>query len=255
MEDCLTQMDACFNLLLPRFDIPDSSAQLQADSEGERPSTSGANSKGKEEKRRTISSGSFASLSSIDDESCSDEESLSDVVIVTSKEQGGDVAVGLASSSFSGLSNFFRKGSVTCSAKGKERAKGQLIQLHYMYVHHAQLALYVHTHTLLPGRPCGSGEGVYGEGVSSSSDDSDVEWEDVGPGDTSEDLLLQEHGFASRGYTIPIEIPSSSHVPIMENEDNSSILATLRETHHLLTDKYLPAVSRWMGVRGMSAYC
>ena len=85
------------------------------------------------------------------------------------------------------------------------------------------------------------------EGMSSSSDDSDVEWEDVGPGGKSEELL-QEHGFASRGYTIPIEIPSSSHVNVTETEDNSSILATLREAHHLLTDKYLPAITRWMEV-------
>lgn len=115
-----------------------------------------------------------------------------------------------------------------------------------------------HPHTLIPGGPCDSGdtgEGVDGEGVSSSSDDSDVEWEDVGPGDTSGDLLLQEHGFASRGYTIPIEIPSSSRVPITETEDNSSILAMLRETHHLLTEKYLPAVSRWMGVRSTPSLC
>ena len=47
------------------------------------------------------------------------------------------------------------------------------------------------------------------------SDDSDVEWEDVGPGEKSEDFL-QEHGFASRGYTIPIEIPSSSHVNVTD---------------------------------------
>ena len=123
MEDCLTQMEACFNLLLPRFDIPDSSTQLQADSEEEPLSTSVATSKGKEEKRRTISSGSFASLSSIDDECCSDEEGLSDVnVVVTNEEQDGEVAMGPAS--FSGLSNFFQKGRVICSAKGKERAKG-----------------------------------------------------------------------------------------------------------------------------------
>ena len=85
------------------------------------------------------------------------------------------------------------------------------------------------------------------EDMSSSSDDSDVEWEDVGPGEKSEEFL-QEHGFASRGYTIPIEISSSSHVNVTETEDNSSILATLREAHHLLTDKYLPVITRWMEV-------
>ena len=83
--------------------------------------------------------------------------------------------------------------------------------------------------------------------MSSSSDESDVEWEDVEPGDQSEEFL-HEHGFASRGITIPIEISSSSHVDINETEDNSSILATLGESHHLLTDKYLPAITRWMEV-------
>ena len=103
---------------------------------------------------------------------------------------------------------------------------------------------HAHMYSVLP-RDTGEPGGC--EDMSSSSDDSDVEWEDVGPGEKSEDFL-QEHGFASRGYTIPVEIPSSSHVNVTETEDNSSILATLREAHHLLTDKYLPVITRWMEV-------
>ena len=109
---------------------------------------------------------------------------------------------------------------------------------------------HAHMHICTSVWPRGGGElgdNSVCEGMSSSSDESDVEWEDVEPGDQSEEFL-HEHGFASRGITIPIEISSSSHVDITETEDNSSIIATLRESHHLLTEKYLPAITRWMEV-------
>lgn len=66
IEDCLRQMDACFNLLLPRFEIPETGAAV--------PSTSPAGKvKSHKLRRRTHSSGSFASLGS-SDFSDSDEE-------------------------------------------------------------------------------------------------------------------------------------------------------------------------------------
>ena len=82
MEECLTQMDACFNLLIPRFDLPDLSTQLLTDSSGDWSSTSTAMPVRKEERRRraTISSGSFASLSNTDEECGSDDEEEEDYV-------------------------------------------------------------------------------------------------------------------------------------------------------------------------------
>ena len=90
-----------------------------------------------------------------------------------------------------------------------------------------------------------------------SDSDSEVEWEDVDPvlptsppahphtfvGShdplsssnplMSAEMDLQAHGIATHGFSIPIEIDT---VPVLrENEDNSSILATLRESKQLLS--------------------
>lgn len=72
-----------------------------------------------------------------------------------------------------------------------------------------------------------------------------MEWEDVDP-QQSNALLFQEHGLVSRGYSIPIEL--STQPQIAENEDNSSIIATLRENYQLLRTKYLKNVNKWLEV-------
>ena len=159
MDECLTQMDACFNLLIPRFDLPDFSTQLLSDSSGEGPSTSTAVPVRKEERRRrrtTISSGSFASLSNTDDECGSDvedvcgggeemergrvcgggEEVERGRVCGGGEERGcgllEDVTAEKQDSVVSAMvqagvtaASCFKKGTITLDTKGKGKAKGQ----------------------------------------------------------------------------------------------------------------------------------
>ena len=162
MDECLTQMDACFNLLIPRFELPDFSTQLLSDSGGEGPSTSTAVPVRKEERRRrrtTISSGSFASLSNTDDECGSDEEEEQYVCgggeeMERGRVCGGgeevergrvcgegeerdcglleDVTAEKQDSVVSAMvqagitaASCFKKGTITLDTKGKGKAKGQ----------------------------------------------------------------------------------------------------------------------------------
>ena len=143
MEECLTQMDACFNLLIPRFDLPELSTQLLTDSGGDWSSTSTVMPVRKEERRRraTISSGSFASLSNTDDECGSDEEEEEDYVCEREEEMEKGRVCGEGEESECGLledvtaekqdsvvatgANCFKKGTITLDTKGKGKAKGQ----------------------------------------------------------------------------------------------------------------------------------
>lgn len=79
-------------------------------------------------------------------------------------------------------------------------------------------------------------------GENSDSDCSDVEWEEVEPVDEE----LRAHGIADNGYTLTIELPAT--LEVVKGEDNTSVVDTLRERQHLLTNNYLPAVNRWIQV-------
>ena len=79
----------------------------------------------------------------------------------------------------------------------------------------------------------------------SDSDDSDEEdWEEVEGNDKDE---LQEHGITGHSYNLTIELPRM--VEILENTENTSIISTLRERHHMVINRYLPAVCKWIQVR------
>lgn len=84
---------------------------------------------------------------------------------------------------------------------------------------------------------------------SESDSDSELEWEDVSPVSTQMSTLdfdMQAHGVATHGFSIPIQLDA---VPILrEDENNVSILTALRENKRLLTEKYLPTISKWMEV-------
>ena len=91
------------------------------------------------------------------------------------------------------------------------------------------------------------------------SSDSEVEWEDVEPVYTAQvGVDLQEHGLIAHSFSIPIQL--NPRVEVKETEDNSSILATLRERKKMLVSHHLPAINRcleasldhciWLGPQG-----
>ena len=225
IEDCLKQMDSCFNLLLPRFDLPEPHT-----CPSHHPFTSG------QLRLRSASSESFFSLGSSEYYSEGEEEEEGE-----GGEGEGDVMENvndLRSVSADGVEQQEVKGRVTTECEAVCEVKGQVTP-----------ECEAVTMRGLPsdreggGSEGGGGEGGGGDGDSDSSDDSDVEWEDVEP---EVDTLLQEHGLSSRGITIPIEL--SLQARVVETEDNCSIIATLRETRQLLREKFLPSVIKWMEV-------
>lgn len=85
----------------------------------------------------------------------------------------------------------------------------------------------------------------------SDTSDSDVEWEDV-PGE-EEDVPgeeeappLQQHGFTSHSFSVPIEL--TARVEVRETADNRSILDTLRDCRQQLMDHFFPVTARWLEV-------
>lgn len=78
---------------------------------------------------------------------------------------------------------------------------------------------------------------------SGSDSDSEFEWEDVDP---AFDFDLQAHGIATHGFSIPIQFDA---IPVLrEDKNNSSILTALKENKHLLADKHLLTINKWMEV-------
>lgn len=256
IEDCLAQVESCFNLLVPRFDIPDiySSAESQeSSSELSLPPQQGEGTEDveddavreeerKERKRkRTTSSCSFASLSSGDGSNDDESETLSLVHPASEEEKeksdgslkDEDILARLYTTS-SSIGQGLKIGvtNSASSSKGKGKLKSDMSEE-------------------VRGDSKDSGAGGADDNDSDSS--SDVEWEDVpilGPSLGSHDQAaeLQEHGFTSRGFSIPITIELGNQPEVRETEDNTSIIATLQECKQLLSEKYLPNINKWMEV-------
>ena len=265
IEDCLAQVESCFNLLVPRFDIPDifaSPESSEVTSVIEPPSRDightaepvVAEGRGERERKRkrTESSCSFVSLSSGEEES-SDE--------IEGDERSDGEIIGVVPPTLP-----------TCDEERREE-DGQMGDdgdfLSHLYtssssVSHGQML----RATVSSGTSKGKGKlkndnaisevKTVEESVRADSDDdsdssSDVEWEEVPiPRPESHDPAsdLQEHGLTSRGFTIPITIELSSQPEVRETEDNTSIITTLLECKHLLSETYLPKINKWMGVGG-----
>ena len=263
IEDCLAQVESCFNLLVPRFDIPDiySSAESQESSFELSPphqnnqgteETVGEEEDRKERKRkRTVSSGSFVSLSSgdeSDDNDSGNEEgetpSLEHMTCTNERKKADELIkdedilrrlYGLSSTTSTSIDGQGLKLGATISATGSRKGKGKL---------KSDIA------EEIDGKA--PDEETGGPANSSDSDSSsDVEWEDVpmsGSHDQGGADLLQEHGLTSRGFSIPITIELSTQPEVRETEDNASIIATLQECKQLLSEKYLPTINKWMEV-------
>lgn len=215
IDGCLTEMESCFNLLLPRFELPDiysTSAGTSQDtafnqdtsnqdesSLGLKPAGSYLENLEVQSRRRMISSsGSFVSLS----EGSGSEGSGND------DEGGGSGDEGKLGTSHK---------ATVCDDKRLDVGSMQSTD---------------------PPPP-------------DSDSDSDVEWEDVEPAVGTEGELgaeLQEHGMASLGFSVPVQL--NRHVEVRETEDNSSILAILHERRQMLLTNHLPTLSKCMEVRG-----
>ena len=258
IEDCLAQVESCFNLLVPRFDIPDiySSAESH-DSSFElspprrRTEVEDGEEERKERKRIVSSAGSFVSLSSgeeSDDDDgneeegdtpslvctdCTNEQGKADELTAKDEEILRHLYVPSTTTSTSADGRIVKLG--TTSSTGSRKGKGKL---------RSDMAEEIGIRTL---------EDIGGTNSDDSDSSSDVEWEDVPMSGSHDQLLqgaadLQEHGLMSRGFSIPITIELSTVPEVRETEDNASIIATLQECKQLLSEKYLPTISKWMEV-------
>ena len=232
--DCLTQTDSCFNLLLPRFDLPDLYSctpytdQLPEEGNTAVPSTS-SRSEGCSTKKRTMSSTSFASVSSSGECSTQEETSVEEESILAGSCRSESVLASIYGTTTSAAGSKDGRTSAG-TGKGKEKFTSDC--------------------------ECAEHEDVYKAGEEEAhSSDSEVEWEDVEPiaqlegmlKEMPEELLeLQQHGFASHNFSIPVEV--TSQFEVIEDEDNSNILATLRESRQMLTCIFLPTIIKWMEV-------
>ena len=199
IDSCLKQMDSCFDLLLPRFDV--------AEDVCTQPPLS---FKPGEFRSCTLSSGSFASLESMDgseseaemereaqlqdntvtlvDSCCSSqfengreggEEGRKGVV--GDGEKGKEKVVMEDMSSSGGVEEEEEKGGVE-EGGGVEEEKG--------------------------GVEKEEKGGVEEEEGGVSSDESDVEWVDVEPIHTASLAQMKENGFISQGLSISIQLPA-----------------------------------------------
>ena len=207
IDTCLKQMDTCFNLLLPRFDTAEDEV---------RPLPSGAHSEGDREgfRGRALSSGSFASLGSVE-WSGSETEMEGDGTIEDSLAESEECAKAASGAPGGGTLTADRESDSELNLRQNSRAS-------------EAAALSVYGTAGGGGKGQGSGDrgkgkgkevekraevgSVSGETVKMgegdedvSSDESEVEWEEVAPVSLTQ---LQQHGFIGRGVSIPIQLPT-----------------------------------------------
>ena len=229
IDGCITEVEACFNLLLPRFDLPDiytSTTAAQSDSQD-----------------RSVSQDSITTQ----DKSISQDSTNSQDIDIN--QDSSSIIQGTntpgCSSSKNGASSRRRTvssaGSFVSLSEGSGSEEGEEEEEEAV----GQDSGGVTGHSPRQARNVGNSPG------SESDSDSEVEWEEVealcgGEGEVW-GADMQEHGLAGRGFSIPVQL--SSHVEVEETEDNSSILATLRERKKQLLHHLLPTLNKCLEVR------
>ena len=102
----------------------------------------------------------------------------------------------------------------------------------------------------------GNSEGQSQETVQLDSDDSeefgeitddDSEDEDEQDEDFEEVDFVRQHGLGSQHYRLSIEI-NDQVVELVETNDNTDLLAALKEQCVLMEKKYLPMIQKWLEV-------
>ena len=243
---CLTEIESCFQLLLPRYDIPldtrthsttnlnskqsapplnahDSrqSCTLQSHSRDAScpQSHASCHGSGKCEGRTCsiTSSGSFHSIGYSEGDLDEDEEEMEEAV-----------------PSHTDLRQMQEEHEMNPSEKGEETNRGNKRDPKVDQGGHGQ-------------------EKIDSSGSEGDSD-SDVEWGDLlvaGGGPSKGMAGLAAHGIVSRDFALTIDLPRT--VEVKEGEDNESILATLRERQAILDSKFFPMINKWIEVR--NSFC
>lgn len=170
IDSCLKQMDSCFDLLLPRFDVAEDICTQPP-----------LSFKPGEFRSHTLSSGSFASLESTDG---SESETEMEREEITAQLQDNTVTL-VDSCSSSQIENG-REG-------GEEGRKGAVGDGEKKKVVMEDV---------------GSGGGVEEKEGGVSSDESDIEWVDVEPINVASLAQMKENGFISQGLSISIQLPA-----------------------------------------------
>ena len=98
---------------------------------------------------------------------------------------------------------------------------------------------------------------ITSEKENESDSESEVEWEEVGMGleesehgevgTEGEGSSFSAHGMIGSGWSMTIEVPEM--VRVVEEEDNESLVAVLKERHKMVKEKYLKRVNKWIEVR------
>lgn len=258
VNSCLTEMEACFNLLLPRFDQPDiykSRDIARDDLHGGRCAVGvgvprdaagdGDCPPPKKQRRTTTSSScSFVSLSEDGDSDGEVDDDKDEVEV----ERGEDRE-----------ENKMEKGGGKKNIEGEEEEKtNKESQGGIAATASCRVVLEdASSNDLLKGSSQLADESA--ETSSGSDSDADVEWEDVAAPVTSSSevgdvgavsVVMQEHGLASRGLVVPVRL--GPRVEVRETEDNTSILSSLRENRQLLLAHFLPTLNRCLEVLGVT---
>ena len=283
----MVQITSCFNLLMPRFDLPDIYSSdpphdgashlgpLQAVPEMSLPDRGGGVgvAKPSDERDRTMSSCSFESLSENDDEdiddlstepagnekqtnSTSQRHSNSDQQLSVESAHSTSVR-DTASDSEGGDSDseFLRRhyGIPSTGGYGKGMVKGAAGGKGKNSVRLTESQPSSEARVDEQFREVPEGPSKKQSSSNSESDsDSELEWEDVDP------IQLQAAPHSVSDFDLQahgiathgfsIPIRLDAVPVVQEDEDNSSILTALRESRQLLVERYLPTINRWMEV-------
>lgn len=264
IDSCLTEVEACFNLLLPRFDLPDIYSSTDAagqattsDSQDISPHQDTRTSRDTRTSQDTV--GASTRQGSVNQSQDTDLASTGD----TDRKS---VVVGIAEDSRPATRRLSSQGSFVSLSEGTgSECEGARDEGDHNSAGGGANTSWVDSQDSLFGEekgessnggrhlragtelaPIGGCDGTKSEELGLCADsDSDVEWEDVEP--ESWDADMQEHGMASHGFSVPVQL--SSRVEVMETDDNSSILATLQERRLQLVNHHLPNLSKCLEVR------
>jgi hypothetical protein len=222
IDSCLTEVESCFTLLLPRFELPDIYTSSDASQVSVNQNTDQEKSRelqrapgsSKFKARRLSSLGSFVSLS---EGSGSDGEGGSDCGVERARKRSIGLDIRVAESPKSG-DNLLPTDVVAHTSGDPLPTSVSACS------------------DLLPASI---------DSASSTDSDSDVEWEDVLES-TGWNADMQEHGMAAHSFSVPVQL--SGRVEVKETDDNSSILSSLRERRLLLVNHHLPNLNKCLEV-------
>ena len=250
IDGCLVEVESCFNLLLPRFELPDiyssnedAAGRVSQDTRDSQ-DTRNCQVTGRRHPRcsepvtqRLSSHGSFLSPS----EGGSDCEEEEDV--------GGELDKQVVDKHclFTGEKEVVREKEDAGASLASEEA-GEACGSDDPLP-----TCGTDDDAALPKAHCGV-DSLPSDDMDSDSgtdSDSDVEWEDVPAAAHSGTELwnadMQEHGMAAHSFSVPVQL--SNRVEVIETDDNSSILSTLRERRLQLVNHHLPNLSKCLEVR------